>query len=96
MYPLTIVIPAFNEHDRLPPTLSEIFQFMITAGSWLPTEVVVVDDGSRDDTARAAAAVSVPPEIAVTIHRHEQNRGKGAAVRTGFQRSSAFPGPGPG
>jgi dolichyl-phosphate beta-glucosyltransferase len=50
--------------------------------------VIVVDDGSSDETDAAARAAAMPPEISLEVHRHTHNRGKGAAVRTGFAASS--------
>jgi len=87
MIRLSVVIPAFNEAARLPPTLREVMSYLTAVPSWLPAELIVVDDGSLDGTADAAAAVEVPGGIALTVIRHERNRGKGAAVRTGFLRS---------
>jgi dolichyl-phosphate beta-glucosyltransferase len=85
---LSVIIPAFNESCRLPPTLERITCYLDTHGDWQPAEIVVVDDGSIDGTAAAAAAVEVPPGIVVKVERHPRNLGKGAAVRTGFGLAS--------
>jgi dolichyl-phosphate beta-glucosyltransferase len=56
---LTVVLPAFNEADRIGPALDELFEYLRTqAGNELPPQmdVVVVDDGSRDGTDRIVAA----------------------------------------
>jgi dolichyl-phosphate beta-glucosyltransferase len=56
---LTVVLPAFNEADRIGPALDELFEYLRTqAGNELPpqVDVVVVDDGSRDGTDRIVAA----------------------------------------
>src|SRR5437667_9692879 len=53
---LSIVIPAFNEADRLPPTLAQLGSFV--RGEGLDAEIVVVDDGSRDDTAAVVRDVA--------------------------------------
>jgi dolichyl-phosphate beta-glucosyltransferase len=79
-----VVIPAFNEALRLPPTLARIAAHLEADGSWLPAEIVVVDDGSRDGTAAAAVLDRAPAGIDLRVLVHEKNRGKGAAVRTGF------------
>ena len=50
---LSVVIPAFNEEQRLPATLATILPFLRSRGETF--EVVVVDDGSRDRTAEVAA-----------------------------------------
>src|SRR5262245_51851850 len=66
-----IVIPAYNEARRLPATL----------GSVCPrfTNVVVVDDGSSDETADAARRAGAH------VVRHLINRGQGAALQTGIE-----------
>ena len=84
---LSVVIPAFNEADRLPPTLAEIIRYLGAAPDWLPAELIVVDDGSLDGTADAAASIELSGGLALEIIRHDRNRGKGAAVRSGFLRS---------
>jgi dolichyl-phosphate beta-glucosyltransferase len=88
MQPLTVVIPSFNEEDRLPPTMAEVARYLADDGSWLPAQLIVVDDGSTDQTAAAAQAVALPPGVSLEVHRHARNRGKGAAVRTGFTAAS--------
>ena len=79
---LSVVIPAFNEAERLPSTLKE-------AGAWLDAhlagdyELVVVDDGSTDDTAEVVREwMEKNPHIRLLVQPH--NRGKGAAVRRGM------------
>lgn len=85
---LSVVVPALNEVDRLPPTVRAVYHYLAAAPRWLPAEVVVVDDGSDDGTAAAARAVAAPPGLTLSVVRHEANRGKGAAVRSGFAASS--------
>jgi hypothetical protein len=80
---LTIVVPAFNEAHRLAEGMK---RFDAAVGDGAVdidrTEIVVVDDGSADDTAATARALlsSLPHHRVVRL---PQNRGKGAAVRTG-------------
>jgi dolichyl-phosphate beta-glucosyltransferase len=69
-----VVIPAYNEGRRLPPTLEKIRRHL----SGRPHEVLVVDDGSADDTAARAA------EAGARVVRNEGNRGKGYSVRRGM------------
>lgn len=85
---LSLVIPCLNESDRLPPSLRQIARFLEHNEHWLPAELIVVDDGSTDDTAAAARRMAMPAGIRLAVERHDRNRGKGAAVRTGFLRSS--------
>ena len=78
----SIVIPAYNEALRLPAYLSEVVAYF--DGREEPYEVVVVDDGSADETAvRVMEAQSI--HRSVTLHRLPQNRGKGFAVRAGMR-----------
>lgn len=80
---LTIVVPAYNEAARLGNTLAKILEYLNEApGS---AELIVVDDGSTDNTAGVAEeAMRAPAGIATRIIRYEVNRGKGYAVRTGL------------
>lgn len=79
---LSIVIPAFNEASRLEAGFQRVASIVDALGA-ADLEVVVVDDGSTDDTGpRAARVYGDLPHASVV--RHEHNRGKGAAVRTGF------------
>lgn len=73
---LSVVIPAFDEAARLPPTLDRVRAWL--AGSGLAHEVLVVDDGSSDATSEVARAHGA------TVVRNETNRGKGHAVRRGM------------
>lgn len=84
---LTVVIPAFNEAGRLAETLVRAGEYLASQPQWLPAEVVVVDDGSRDGTDAVAEGVSLPAGVMLRVLRHPRNRGKGAAVRTGFLAS---------
>ncbi len=76
---LSVVIPAYNEAERLPQSLKRLHAFLAAWGR--SYEVLVVDDGSRDDTARLARESGVP---GLTVLRNEGNRGKGYSVRRGM------------
>jgi dolichyl-phosphate beta-glucosyltransferase len=85
---LSIVIPAFNESERLGAPLRKVLGYI--AASNESAEVLVVDDGSSDDTSDVArAAFAEFPGISSQVVRYEDNRGKGFAVRTGLQHASA-------
>jgi dolichyl-phosphate beta-glucosyltransferase len=85
---LSIVVPAFNEEARLPRTLDGIVAFLGQRPSLRPAEIVVVDDGSADATAKIAEQFRGGEGITVRVIRLERNRGKGAAVRTGLAGST--------
>jgi glycosyltransferase involved in cell wall biosynthesis len=74
---VSIIIPAFNEEKRLPSTLATVKGYLATS-SWEFSEIVVVDDGSRDATAEVARAAGV------RVLRNPGNRGKGYSVRHGM------------
>jgi len=77
---LSVVIPAFNERDRIGPTIVAIRAYL--AAQTFASEIIVVDDGSGDGTAdRAREALVGLPEARVL--RLPENRGKGRAVKEG-------------
>jgi glycosyltransferase involved in cell wall biosynthesis len=76
----SIVIPAYNEHARIPATLEAVVS-CIRANGW-STEVIVVNDGSRDDTAQLVRSFAEhAPEV--QLLENPGNRGKGYSVRNG-------------
>jgi glycosyltransferase involved in cell wall biosynthesis len=77
---ISIIIPAYNEEKRLPDTLA-VLQAYLAATPWEFTEIVVVDDGSRDGTAEVARAAGVG------VLRNPGNRGKGYSVRHGMLKA---------
>lgn len=78
MIDLSIVIPAYNEEERLPQSIGKIIAFFEKRNENI--EIIVVDDGSSDQTFEIISK-TYPT---VKIHRLETNQGKGAAVRTGI------------
>ena len=81
---LSVIVPAYNEADRLPPTLRRIRGWLDEQGE--AYEVIVVDDGSLDGTAATTEALRADwPELQVL--RLPVNTGKGAAVRAGMLRA---------
>lgn len=77
---VSVVIPAFNEERGIGPTLEAVLSALSTLD--LPSEVVVVDDGSTDSTAAKAAAFP-----GVRVVSHGKNRGVGVARNTGILES---------
>ena len=77
---LSIIIPAYNEESRLPNTLEQVFAFL--EGEDYPAEVIVVENGSSDQTLSLAQELTKKyPDLRVL---HNEKAGKGLAVRTGI------------
>ena len=77
----SIVVPAYNEEHRIPPTLDRLHRFL--SSQQLRWEIVVVDDGSKDGTCWVVeSAMERIPNLRLV--RQMPNRGKGAAVRAGM------------
>ena len=77
----SVVVPAYNEEKRLPAYLREIITYFDGRGETY--EVIVVDDGSQDGTARVAECFRANAP-SVRLIKLAENRGKGCAVRTGM------------
>lgn len=75
---LSLIVPAYNEARALELNLPKL---LLAAGS--DGEVVIVDDGSTDETVRVVTEAA-RDSTAVRLLSHDKNRGKGAAVRTGM------------
>ncbi len=82
---LTIVVPCFNEERSVERSISTLLQAARTEFGEA-FEVVLVDDGSTDHTWEIARALSMQA-LEVRLLHHGSNRGKGAALRTGFEHS---------
>ncbi|WP_316760342.1 dolichyl-phosphate beta-glucosyltransferase [Streptomyces herbicida] len=81
---LSVVVPAYNEEERLGPTLEAVTAYLSdNQGRWGEWEVIVADDGSTDGT-RQTPALAHPRVRLVTSDR---NRGKGSALRLGVAAS---------
>lgn len=85
---LSLVIPAYNEEDRIAGTLKAAEDHLATLGNagTLPGEIILVDDGSADGTLSAARKYAAGSSV-VRIVAYEPNRGKGFAVRQGVLAS---------
>lgn len=77
---VSIVIPAFNEESGIPSVIAELRRTLSEYPA--SVEIVVVDDGSTDQTARAAV------QAGARVMRHRSNRGYGAALKTGIAAAS--------
>jgi dolichyl-phosphate beta-glucosyltransferase len=78
---LSIVIPAYNEARRLPQTLERVDDFL--SQQTYAAEIVVVDDGSRDETRAVARSFVFRSPARLRLLSNVRNRGKGATVRRG-------------
>ena len=78
---VSIVVPAFNEEQRVARTLRELTSYFSETDHSL--ELIVVDDGSEDRTAEI-----VRGQVGARLLQLENNRGKGAALRRGIQAAS--------
>lgn len=76
---VSVVIPAYNEEERLPRTLEAILKYLAARSE--PFEILVVDDGSSDSTVAAARKAA---SASVRVLSNGINRGKGFSVRRGM------------
>jgi glycosyltransferase involved in cell wall biosynthesis len=83
---LSVVIPVYNEVRTLLPLLERVREVPVRK------EIVLVDDcstdGTRDLLKTLEADAARDPRNSLSIHYHQRNRGKGAAVRTGFEKAT--------
>ena len=82
---LSIVIPAYNEENGIAEIANRVLAVRpaLKKAGVEKLELLVVDDGSKDRTAEVAESIS-----GVTLIRHPQNKGYGAALKTGFSKAS--------
>lgn len=80
---LSIVIPAYNEFARIGKTLPTVVEYLKTA--WPESELIVVDDGSADNTADLAREIlGSTSSLRTSVISYKSNLGKGRAVRLGL------------
>lgn len=80
---LSIIIPLYNEEEQIATTLEEIYALPLP-DFVLSKEVIVIDDGSTDNSLKIATTFAGNYDN-VTVHSHSKNMGKGAAIRTGLK-----------
>lgn len=85
MLTLSIVIPVFNEQNKIARDILAAERFLDSEG--LDGEIIIVDDGSTDDTFAIAEKTAEQIKTPCRLERLEQNFGKGRAVRTGILKS---------
>ena len=82
---ISVIIPAYNEGNMIADSLSETIRVFEEFGC--KYELIVVDDGSKDDTyGNALKAAEGHPNVIVKQIKH--NRGKGRALKVGFRLAS--------
>ena len=77
---LSVVIPCYNEEATIEALIN-----LVLDSPWV-AEIIVVDDGSKDRSREILATVN-DPKVQVVLH--DVNKGKGAALRTGFQHATS-------
>ncbi|MEO6349354.1 MAG: glycosyltransferase family 2 protein [Candidatus Limnocylindrales bacterium] len=77
---LSLIMPVFNEADVLPETIERLAHLSLP----VPWELIVIDDGSTDDSAAIIERSHIYAAERVVVERLTPNRGKGAAIRHGF------------
>jgi glycosyltransferase involved in cell wall biosynthesis len=82
---LSVIVPAYNEENSIPTVVESLDQALSASG--FPYEIIVVDDGSTDQTPQKMQDLLVRFPHLVTL-THEKNRGYGAALKTGISRSA--------
>lgn len=78
---VAVVIPAYNEARAIGPTVESVPAFV--------DEIIVVDDASRDGTDEQARAAAARAGREITVLRHPDNRGVGAALTSGYRHAFA-------
>jgi dolichol-phosphate mannosyltransferase len=84
---ITIVIPAYNEAEAILSVVNEARE--VFEGAFTSFEIVVVDDGSADDTAGALGPLAAE-DARIRVIRHPNRSGKSAALRTGMLQARAI------
>lgn len=83
---LSIIVPVFNESNKITADIKAALFFV--KNNHLNGEIIVVDDGSTDNTCEVAKATHSQEEIELKVLSYNKRKGKGFAVRTGMQHSN--------
>jgi glycosyltransferase involved in cell wall biosynthesis len=84
MNTLSIIIPAYNEGRTITELLERLLAVRLDGN--VQRELVIIDDGSKDDTAQYAEAfLKAHPQERITVFRQPRNMGKGAAIHKGIE-----------
>lgn len=82
---LSIVIPALNEATKISSDIEAAACFLVETVE--SGEIIIVDDGSTDNTADNARSTAIPRSVDLIVIKQDKNYGKGFAVKTGMLRS---------
>ena len=82
---LSVIIPVLNESGKISVDVRAAGDFLVRHG--FSGEIIVVDDGSGDDTADQARGTEVPKAVELEVISYSGNRGKGFAIRRGMEQS---------
>ena len=83
-FDLSIIIPAYNEEDRIVPTLANTLAYLRTRP--YVCQIIVVSDGSTDNTGRVVERFKGQENIRIDVLEYHPNRGKGYAVQYGMRQ----------
>jgi len=83
---LSIVVPAYEESKKIARDVQEAAAFL--ENHHFAGEIIIVDDGSRDNTAEVARNIAVPTSVELKVISNETHSGKGRAVRSGIENST--------
>ena len=83
MKTISFIVPAYNEGK----TISEVLKKLIELDLGLEKEIIVVDDGSKDNTLEIVKQIKNENPSVIVIASHKKNSGKGAAINTGFKKA---------
>jgi glycosyltransferase involved in cell wall biosynthesis len=73
---IAILIPAYNEGKYIHDVIRNCFHYKL--------DIIIVNDGSTDNTGKVAGSISQPEDFKIILINHPQNRGKGESLKTGF------------
>lgn len=84
---LSIIVPAYNEENTIQIILNKISEVQLIQN--IEKEIIVVNDCSKDNTEQNVLLFQQQrPELNIVYKKHDVNKGKGAALRTGFQSAT--------
>ena len=82
---LSVLIPLYNEEELVGALMERVLKVNLPEG--VDSELIVVDDGSSDESVSVVSALSKNYPGRIRLIRHERNQGKGAAIRTAIQHA---------